>query len=67
MLLPKSAKNFTTIELKSNFVDSALEGKLTCRAMQLHSGKSTQVWDAVVTSPGGKPMAYFRATQMIMY
>lgn len=67
-LLPDKAKNFTTVELKSNFVSTALEGELTCRATQLHGGKTTQVWDAtVLSSSTGKPMAYFRATQLIMY
>lgn len=65
--LPPDAKNFTTIELKSNFVATALEGTLTCRAELLHAGKSTQLWNATVFAPSGVPMAHFRATQLILY
>ena len=67
MTLPKNAKNFTTIELKSNFVDTAIEGTLTCDAAQVHGGKSTQVWDATVFAPNGKAIAHFRCTQMLLY
>lgn len=67
MTLPANAKNFTTIELKSNFVGTALEGVITCRATQLHGGRSTQLWEATVVSPAGKPMAFFRATQLVLY
>lgn len=67
MCLPRNAKNFTTIELKSNFVGTALEGMLTCRVDQLHAGKSTQLWNATVVGPCGKVMAHFRATQLILY
>ena len=66
--LPEKAKNFTTIELKSNFFGSAWEGTLVCVARPLHQGRSTQVWDAVVTPEGGgKPIAQFRCTQMVLW
>ena len=33
-----------------------------------HGGRTTQVWDAVVTdAEGGKPLALFRCTQLILY
>jgi 1,4-dihydroxy-2-naphthoyl-CoA hydrolase len=33
-----------------------------------HGGRTTQVWDAVVTdADNGKPIALFRCTQMILY
>ena len=66
--LPDGATNFTTIELKSNFLGTAREGTLACIARPAHLGRTTQVWDAVVTSvESGKAIALFRCTQMILY
>lgn len=66
--LPKGASGFTTIELKTNFVGTALDGRLACEATLLHGGRSTQVWDATVTATAtGKAIAFFRCTQMILY
>lgn len=65
--LPAGAKGFTTIELKTNFLGSALEGTITCEARRLHHGRSTQVWDAEVRAEGrDKPIALFRCTQIIL-
>jgi uncharacterized protein (TIGR00369 family) len=65
--LPEGAKNFTTIELKSNHVGTARDGVITARATAVHLGRSTQVWDAIVTNGEGKTIALFRCTQMILY
>ncbi len=66
--LPQGASNFTTIELKSNHLGTAREGTLVCNAKVVHKGKTTQVWDAVVSSKeSGKTIALFRCTQMILY
>ena len=66
--LPDGANNFTTIELKSNFLGTAREGTITCVATRLHSGRTTQVWDAEVTDQAsGKTIALFRCTQLILY
>ena len=66
--LPEGAKGFTTIELKSNFLGTALEGSLACDAFRPHRGRTTQVWDATVTNEQtGKALALFRCTQMILY
>ncbi|WP_322014400.1 PaaI family thioesterase [Paraburkholderia sp. J12] len=65
--LPAGAKNFTTIELKSNFLGTAREGTLTAVATGVHLGRSTQVWDATVSGPDGKTIALFRCTQMVLY
>ena len=66
--LPDGANNFTTIELKSNFLGTAREGTIACTATRLHSGRTTQVWDAEVTDQtGGKTIALFRCTQLILY
>lgn len=67
-LLPEGAKGFTTIEIKSNFLGTALEGAIYCRATPVHLGRTTQVWDAVVTHEAtGAKIALFRCTQMILW
>jgi uncharacterized protein (TIGR00369 family) len=66
--LPDGAESFTTVELKSNHVGTAREGTVACVATLVHGGRSTQVWDAVVTHvETGKAIAYYRCTQMILY
>jgi len=66
--LPKGGENFTTIELKSNFLGTAREGVISCIATRVHSGRTTQVWDAIVTDDlSGKTIALFRCTQLILY
>jgi uncharacterized protein (TIGR00369 family) len=66
--LPEGATGFTTIELKSNFLGTAREGTLACVATAQHRGRTTQVWDAVVTHrETGKTVALFRCTQMILW
>jgi uncharacterized protein (TIGR00369 family) len=66
--LPAGANGFTTIELKCNHLGTALQGTLDCVATAAHLGKTTQVWDAVVTHrESGKTLALFRCTQMILY
>lgn len=65
--LPPGAENFTTIELKSNFLGTAREGTIVCVARPAHLGNSTQVWDAVVTDQANdRTIALFRCTQMIL-
>jgi uncharacterized protein (TIGR00369 family) len=66
--LPKGAENFTTVELKSNFIGTAHDGTITCVARPAHLGRATQIWDAVVTRHGdGKTIALFRCTQMVLW
>jgi 1,4-dihydroxy-2-naphthoyl-CoA hydrolase len=66
--LPGGARNFTTIELKSNFLGTARQGGIACTATRFHNGRTTQVWDAVVTNEtDGKKIALFRCTQLILY
>jgi 1,4-dihydroxy-2-naphthoyl-CoA hydrolase len=67
-LLPEGAKGFTTIELKSNFLGTAREGAIYCRATPVHLGRTTQVWDAVITNEATEAkIALFRCTQMILW
>ena len=66
--LPAGAVGFTTVELKSNHLGTALDGTIECVARAAHLGKTTQVWDAVVTHrESGKTIALFRCTQLVLY
>jgi 1,4-dihydroxy-2-naphthoyl-CoA hydrolase len=65
--LPEGASGFTTIELKTNFLGTALEGTLSCESTLVHGGRTTQVWDATVTNEAGKKLALFRCTQLLLY
>src|SRR3954454_8786813 len=63
-LLPEGAAGFTTLELKTNYLGTAREGRVAVVATNAHAGRTTQVWDAVVRAEAsGKPIALFRCTQ----
>ncbi len=67
-LLPEGASGFTTIELKSNHLGTAREGRIESVATNAHAGRTTQVWDAVVTDAGsGRTVALFRCTQSVLW
>lgn len=66
--LPDGATGFTTIELKCNFTGTAWEGRIQCEATLEHGGRTTQVWNAVISDDGsGRQLALFRCTQMLLY
>jgi len=66
--LPEGAKGFTTIELKTNFLGTLLEGALACEATAVHLGRNTQVWDAIVSDEAkGRRLALFRCTQIVLW
>ena len=66
--LPDGAKGFTTVELKSNHLGTALDGTIYAEARPLHLGRTTQVWDAVVRHrETAKTIAMFRCTQMVLW
>jgi 1,4-dihydroxy-2-naphthoyl-CoA hydrolase len=66
--LPENAQNFTTIELKTNFLNTAREGRLYGEARAVHLGRSTHIWDTVVTHGAERrQLALFRCTQLILY
>lgn len=66
--MPEGASGFTTLELKSNHLGTATDGTVECTATAAHLGRTTQVWDSVVThKETGKTIALFRCTQMILY
>jgi len=64
--LPEDAQGFTTIEMKSNFFATTLEGMLRAQCSADHLGRSTQVWSASVLRDDGRMVAAFRCTQMIL-
>jgi 1,4-dihydroxy-2-naphthoyl-CoA hydrolase len=65
---PEGAIGFTTIEIKTNFLGTALNGWVSCTARLVHGGRNTQVWDAeAVHEETGKTLALFRCTQMMLY
>lgn len=65
--LPTSGKNFTTIELKTNFFGTVREGEIRAVATSRHRGRTTQVWDADVTDAAtGKLLAAFRVTNLVL-
>jgi uncharacterized protein (TIGR00369 family) len=67
-LLPEGSTGFTTIELKSNFLGTVREGRIAVVATNAHAGRTTQVWDGVVTDTGsGKTIALFRCTQSVLW
>jgi uncharacterized protein (TIGR00369 family) len=67
-LLPEGSSGFTTLELKSNHLGTAREGRISAVATNVHAGRTTQVWDAVVTNEAtGKTMALFRCTQSVLW
>ena len=66
-LLPEGSVGFTTIELKSNHLSTAREGRIAAVATNVHAGRTTQVWDAVVTNAeSGRTVALFRCTQSVL-
>jgi uncharacterized protein (TIGR00369 family) len=67
--LPAGATNFTTAELKANFLGTvAAGGAIRGEATPAHRGRTTQVWDAVVADEAtGKTIALFRCTQILLY
>jgi 1,4-dihydroxy-2-naphthoyl-CoA hydrolase len=66
--LPADATNFTTVELKTNFLGTAREGTIACTARPVHLGRTTHVWDATVfRKDDQRTIALFRCTQMILY
>ncbi|GHF70672.1 MULTISPECIES: PaaI family thioesterase [Deinococcus] len=65
--LPEGAESFTTIELKSNHLGTARDGVITCEARPVHTGRTTQVWDAEVRNAQGRVIALFRCTQAVLY
>jgi 1,4-dihydroxy-2-naphthoyl-CoA hydrolase len=66
---PAGAESFTTVELKTNFLGTVgAGGAIAGEATPVHLGRTTQVWDAVVTDEAtGFSIALFRCTQLLLY
>jgi len=65
--LPDGAKNFTTIELKSNFLGTVRDGTMRTECRAEHLGRTTHVWSATVFGPGDRKLALFRCTQLVLW
>lgn len=66
--LPEGASGFTTIELKTNFLSTLLDGSMVTEGRMVHGGRTTQLWDVeVLDEATGKTLALFRCTQLILY
>jgi uncharacterized protein (TIGR00369 family) len=66
--LPEGAVNFTTVELKTNFLGTAIDGTIEAEAVAVHLGRTTHVWDAPVRHvESDKTIALFRCTQMVLW
>ena len=58
---------FTTLEIKTNHLGTALTGSLLCKATARHAGFTIHVWDAdVIAAATGNPIMVFRCTQMVL-
>ena len=66
---PDGATSFTTVDCSANFISSATEGEqVRATAAPLHTGRTTQVWDARVSNETtGRLMASYRCTQLLLY
>lgn len=65
---PPGVENFTTIELKTNFLGACRKGDVIAAATLVHGGRSTQVWDCSVRDvQRDRVIAEFRCTQMLLY
>ena len=56
----------STLESKTNFLRGSRPGKLIGEATPVHVGRSTQVWQTVVTNEDGKKLAVISQTQIVM-
>jgi len=56
----------STLESKTNFLRGARPGKLIGEATPVHVGRTTQVWQTVVTDADGKKLAVVSQTQIVM-
>lgn len=66
--LPEGAQGFTTLELKTNHLATAHDGTMTVEVKAVHLGRTTQVWDAVVSHlETGRTLTLFRCTQLVLW
>jgi uncharacterized protein (TIGR00369 family) len=65
--LPEGARNFTTIELKSNFLGTVRDGTIRTECRAEHLGRTTHVWSCTVFGAADRRLALFRCTQLILW
>ena len=65
--LPDGAKNFTTVELKTNFLGTVRDGTIRTECRAEHLGRTTQVWSCVVFGADDRRIALFRCTQLVLW
>ena len=60
-------KTTTTLESKTNFLRPIRIGDTaTARAVPLHKGRTTMIWQTTITRSDGKPAAVVTQTQLVM-
>lgn len=64
--LPSPEYGTTTLESKTNFFRAARPGVLRAKAVPLHRGRSTMVWQTTVSSVDGDLLAVVSQTQMVL-
>jgi 1,4-dihydroxy-2-naphthoyl-CoA hydrolase len=65
--LPEGAGGTTTIESKTNFLGAALVGAtVKGRAVPLKTGRRLSVWQTMITTDDGKPVAMVIQTQLVL-
>ena len=64
MNLPEGART-STLESKTNFLRGGPVGVLTGESTPVHIGRTTQVWQTVVTDERGRKLAVVTQTQIV--
>lgn len=65
--LPAGARGTTTLESKTNFLGAAKAGTtVTGAATPVHKGRTTSVWQTIITSEDGKAVAIITQTQLVL-
>jgi uncharacterized protein (TIGR00369 family) len=65
--LPKGAGGTTTIESKTNFLGAAPVGStVKGRSLPLKSGRRMSVWQTMIETAEGKPVAVVIQTQLVL-
>jgi uncharacterized protein (TIGR00369 family) len=65
MNLPEGART-STLESKTNFLRGTGPGKLIGEATPVHVGRTTQVWQTVVSDAKGRKLAVVTQTQIVL-
>lgn len=65
MNLPEGART-STLESKTNFLRGTGPGRLTGESTPVHIGRTTQVWQTVVSDSKGRRLAVVTQTQIVL-